>query len=273
MNAKKLILLGASAMLLASCGQSLTRAEAIEMMDGISKKTGLTSDKLTYVKELKEKNETGATGKTTYVFDGSNASYVVDAKKGEETVKGSAVIVKKDAAYTVTLDDGSKKEYFTISAESNSIAYATVDNTLGNIASASIATHIANGLNHAKKDNKYGYCGFLNRFPEGKEPITGGSFRNDAHIEAESYVKNGEGSISCSYNAYYETQGDEVMKAEWKDYFLVAKSNAKTSSTGYGFETWDYKKGGVSANTNGYTELTSSTDITALAVKVAACFA
>ena len=272
MNAKKLILLGASAMLLASCGQSLTRAEAIEMMDGISKKTGLTSDKLTYVKELKEKNETGVTGKMTYVFDGNNASYTVDAKDGDETVKGSAVIVKKDAAYTVSLDDGSKKEYFTISAESDSVSYAAVDKSLGNIAATSIATHIATGLNHAKKDNKYGYCGFLNRFPEGKEPITGGSFRNDAHIESEKYVKNGEGSISCEYNAYYETQGDEVMKAEWKDYFLVAKSNAMTGSSGYGFETWDYKKGGVSANTNGYTQITASADILILAAKVAACF-
>ncbi|MBO4540377.1 MAG: hypothetical protein J5736_00160 [Bacilli bacterium] len=274
MNAKKLLLLGASAMLLASCGESLNRADAIEFMNGISQKKDLTAEKLTYVKEYKEDNEgTKLKGKVTYVFDGFSCSYaadIVDKSEVEagETVKGTAVISKKDATYTVAVDDGKDKIFFTV-ADTELVNY----NVLNAVAKAGVAKHISTGLGHANKENKYGYCGFLARFPEGEGKMTGGSFRNDAYIKDESYVKTGEGSISCSYNAYYETQGDEVMKAEWKDYFLVAKSNAKTSSSGYGFETWNYGKGSVAApKTDGYTEVTGGTEKTLYTVAVAAMF-
>ena len=270
MNAKKLILLGASAMLLASCGQSLTRAEAIDMMDTISQKTDLKAEKLTYVKEWKEDNEgTKKKGKETRVYEGNNYHVTKDYKDNGKDVKGELWVVKKDAAYTVAFQDGDSKQYLSVSAEEDSASYALVDKSFGNVAAAGIASHIASGLNHAKKGNSHGYCGFLATFPEGETPDAG-STKTGAYVTGEKYVKNGEGSISCEYNAVYPNQGDEVMKAEWKDFFLVAKSNAKLSSSGYGFETWKYGTGSVSApKTDGFEKVEGALAVTAfLAVAV-----
>lgn len=244
MNAKKLILLGASAMLLASCGQSLTRAEAIEEMDTISKKEGVTATKLTYVKEWKEENATKKLGKKTLVADGESKNFYVknDFTNDGKEVKSEAWIYLKDDVYTVAFQDGDTKNYYELAKADDE------DGAMGLTAQSTIDSSIANGKKVGSKSNGYGYCGFLAKFPEGEGKIEAGkTIAEGAYIKDESYVKNGDGNLSCSYNAVY-SEKDEVMKAEWKDYLLVAKSNAKTSSaSGYGFETWDYKKASISA--------------------------
>ncbi len=258
MNAKKLILLGASAMLLASCGQSLNRADAIATMDAISKATVATQTKLTYVKEYKEKNtgtnfvgkeglKANAETKAVYMYsDGTDYS----EKEAGEKVKSDVWSTKTaDNVYTVAYQVGEDKYAFNV--ENSGLEAATYA-VLDNLAATKIAAAIKTGQSAASKDNGYGYCGFLAKFPEGEGEVkagegVGATFHANAHIQDESYVKNGEGSISCSYNAVYENQGDEVMKAEWKENILIAKSNAKLSSSGYGFETWDYKKADISA--------------------------
>ena len=240
MNAKKLIMLGASAMLLASCGQSLTRKDAIEAMDAISKAEVKAPTKLTYVKEWKEDNTgTNTKGKKTKIYDGEKkATHVVNDYTVEgKAHKEEAWIGVTGTTYTFVLKDGDTKQY--VQFEST----------------GSIETHLANSKSHASKDNKFGYCGFLARFDDEGKIAAGGSVHANVTVKDESYVKNGEGNIACAYNAFYEGQGDELMKAEWKNNLLVSKSNAKLTSSGYGFETWNWGNGSVEVKTDGYTKV------------------
>ncbi len=256
MNAKKLLLLAAaSTMMLASCGQSLTRAEAIEEMDKISKAEAKAQTKLTYVKEWKEENTgTKIKGKKTKIYDGEKkATHVVNDYTAEgKAHKEEAWIGVTGTTYTFVLKDGDTKQY--VQVESTNVLL-TVALEAVTKAAGSIETHLANSKSHANKANKYGFCGFLSRFDEEGKIAAGGSVSANVTCKDESYVKNGEGSIACTYNAYYEGQGDEVMKAEWKDNLLVSKSNAKLTSSGYGFETWNWGKGSVEVKTDGFTKV------------------
>ena len=255
MNAKKLIMLGASAMLLASCGQSLTRKDAIEAMDTISKAEVKAPTKLTYVKEWKEENTgTKIKGKKTKTYDGEKkATHVVNDYTAEgKAHKEEAWIGVTGTTYTFVLKDGDTKQY--VQVESTNVL-VTVALEAVTKAAGSIETHLANSKSHASKDNKFGYCGFLARFDDEGKIAAGGSVHANVTVKDESYVKNGEGNIACAYNAFYEGQGDELMKAEWKNNLLVSKSNAKLTSSGYGFETWNWGNGSVDVKTDGYTKV------------------
>ena len=244
-------------MMLASCGTTLTRADAIEAMNKIST-ANATATKVTYKKEWKEANSTKKLGSITGIYDADNKyshlinNYTDDGKE----VKTEAWAYTKDSTFYVAVADGDKKQYAKVEDAT----------ALANTASTKVAAHLAKGVSSANKANKYGFCGFLAQFPAGSEVFADGTGSlNTAHIEGESYTSYGEGSLKCTYNAKYDGQEDEFYSAEWKENLLVSLSNAKkTSSSGYGFETWNWGSAATSTP-----DLSKFTEVTGILEKVA----
>lgn len=242
MNASKkfttLLILGTgAAMALTACSKTITRADAIKLLDGMN--TTVTASG--YVTPTKVTISTTNLDGTTAVDSNYDNAAVYGHTKytGTSTVSSKSVTDKtevwgfKDGTNYVlayTEDGGSTGKF-----------YSSTTDIISTIVSAKVASYVKTMTSSPASMKKY-----LSNFAEGTAAVSAGAtVKSGTYMKSESYVTKGSGSLDMKITPNYGY--DEAMEYKYENSRLTfVENDAHKSKTTYTWDKADTSKPGYS---------------------------
>lgn len=257
MNANKniLVLAAASLMALSACGKdaSLTRAQAEEHLDAISKATPAEQKKLTI--------NNGADVRTYDAESGYiHAKFTQEAdEKNSNPAKNNIEIYAyvKDGVGSLYYTDGETKTYYVNSSIADTIKSAAKSKVAAKVsasqAQAKTLFNYFKDADSADADSNKSTFGSI----EAGATDPSASWKAYLTFADEKYTSSGEGNLLLEWTAIYPTEkpAEEPLVYEWKDNLLVHTKNGKSGAE----STFNYGKADLSyvSSNDGYTQMSA----------------